>query len=144
MQFRANAYNLANTAQFGNPNTSFGSANFGVIGISQVNDPRIVELALKLNFYRNAVPMGFRVTGRRWWYAGGVLALALLLPLVSYPQRDPLAEGFANPPQEARLRCYWWWLNGNTNQATITRDLEEMKAKGYGGALLVDAGGADQ
>jgi hypothetical protein len=45
MQFRANAYNVANTPVFGGPNTTSG-----VIGIGQVNDPRIVELALKLNF----------------------------------------------------------------------------------------------
>ncbi len=49
-QLRANAYNISNTPQFGNPNTSFGSANFGVIGIGQANDPRIVEFALKLMF----------------------------------------------------------------------------------------------
>jgi hypothetical protein len=61
--------------------------------------------------------------------------------------RDPitrLREGFRNPPPQARLRCYWWWLNGNTDEPTITRDLEQMKAKGYGGAILVDAGGATQ
>jgi hypothetical protein len=45
LQFRANAYNVANTPIFGGPNTTTG-----VIGIGQVNDPRIVELALKLNF----------------------------------------------------------------------------------------------
>jgi hypothetical protein len=78
-----------------------------------------------------------------------LLAVALLLGglaahLASAPGRDWLADGFQNPPPEARLRCYWWWLNGNTTADTITRDLEEMKAKGYGGALLVDAGGADQ
>ena len=55
-----------------------------------------------------------------------------------------LLEGFRNPPPEARLRCYWWWLNGNTTEAAITRDLEQMKAKGYGGALLVDANGSEQ
>ncbi len=42
------------------------------------------------------------------------------------------------------MHCYWWWLNGNTTEATITRDLEEMKAKGYGGVLLVDANGSNQ
>jgi hypothetical protein len=45
LQVRANAYNLANTPVFGGPNTTSG-----VIGIGQVNDPRIVELGLKLNF----------------------------------------------------------------------------------------------
>jgi hypothetical protein len=60
------------------------------------------------------------------------------------PARDPLETGFADPPPEARLRCYWWWLNGNTNEAAITRDLDEMRAKGYGGAILVDANGSEQ
>ena len=45
---------------------------------------------------------------------------------------------------DARLRAYWWWLNGNVTKAAITRDLEEMKAKGFGGALICDAGGATQ
>src|ERR1017187_4829582 len=58
-------------------------------------------------------------------------------------QTDELARGFANPPNSARLRAYWWWLNGNVTKAAITRDLEEMKAKGFGGALICDAGGAD-
>jgi len=77
--------------------------------------------------------------------AGGVLAAALIAPIVFAVSSSPgLEAGFAEPPASARLRCYWWWLNGHTTKATITRDLEEMKAKGYGGALLVDAGGADQ
>jgi hypothetical protein len=55
-----------------------------------------------------------------------------------------LEAGFRNPPPSARLRCYWWWLNGNVTKQSITRDLEQMKAKGYGGAIVVDAGGAEQ
>lgn len=55
-----------------------------------------------------------------------------------------LEQGFANPPRDARTRCYWWWLNGNVTKRAITRDLEEMKAKGYGGALLFDADGSNQ
>jgi hypothetical protein len=58
--------------------------------------------------------------------------------------QDPLEQGFRTPPPEARLRCYWWWLNGHVTKAGITRDLEAMKAKGYGGAIIVDAGGAEQ
>ncbi|MBS1856590.1 MAG: glycoside hydrolase, partial [Acidobacteria bacterium] len=72
-----------------------------------------------------------------------VLLLALV-PVVSQTRRDPLEAGFAAPPMEARLRCYWWWLNGHTDEAAITRDLEEMKSKGYAGAILVDANGSEQ
>lgn len=54
-----------------------------------------------------------------------------------------LDRGFADPPLSARLRRYWWWLNGHVTRESIDHDLIEMKAKGYGGVLLVDANGAD-
>ncbi len=57
---------------------------------------------------------------------------------------DPLEQGWTQPPASARLRAYWWWLNGNVTKAAITRDLEEMKAKGFGGAVILDADGASQ
>jgi hypothetical protein len=60
------------------------------------------------------------------------------------PTLQALRAGFSQPPPPARLRCYWWWLNGHTDNATITHDLEQMKAKGFGGALLVDADGSSQ
>ncbi len=59
-------------------------------------------------------------------------------------QQDALRAGFLKPPATAKLRCYWWWLNGNTTADTITRDLEGMKSHGYGGAILVDADGSGQ
>jgi hypothetical protein len=68
---------------------------------------------------------------------GGAL-LAWAAPPVS------LEQGFRNPPPEARLRCYWWWLNSNVTKEAITRDLEQMRAKGFAGAVIVDAGGAEQ
>src|SRR5262249_31707230 len=80
----------------------------------------------------------------RFLRAGAVLLAALAAPMVCAPVDDPLESGFRNPPAEARMRCYWWWLNGNTTKEAITSDLEAMKAKGYVGALLVDAGGAEQ
>ncbi|PTX91564.1 glycosyl hydrolase [Opitutus sp. ER46] len=55
-----------------------------------------------------------------------------------------LEAAWANPPQDARLRAYWWWLNGNVTKEAITRDLEAMRAQGFGGAILTDAGGAEQ
>ena len=50
LQFRANMYNITNTAQFGGPSTSFGSATFGATTLVQINDPRFVELAAKILF----------------------------------------------------------------------------------------------
>jgi len=50
LQFRAEAFNFANTPWFGGPNTTAGSAAFGVVTPSQNNDQRNVQLALKLIF----------------------------------------------------------------------------------------------
>lgn len=61
-------------------------------------------------------------------------------PVVDYSQ---LTKGFVTPPNEARLRCYWWWLNSMATKESITRDLEQMKSHGYGGASIVDAGSSN-
>jgi hypothetical protein len=80
----------------------------------------------------------------------GCMVLSCVAQQRSVPIAGPagggmaLRHGFAVPPPSARLRCYWWWLNGNTTEATIDRDLQAMAAKGYGGALLVDANGSNQ
>jgi len=76
------------------------------------------------------------------------LLLAALLPwllsVFTCVHAGPLDADWDNPPRDARVRAYWWWLNGNVDKAAITRDLEEMKAKGFGGALLCDADGSSQ
>jgi hypothetical protein len=82
--------------------------------------------------------------------AARLILIVFCTSLVLWPGRAGLrAEaaldaGWRNPPNEARLFAYWWWLNGNVTPAAITRDLEEMKAKGFGGAVIIDAGGASQ
>jgi len=55
-----------------------------------------------------------------------------------------LRQGFSQPPRHAGVRCWWWWLNSNVTKEAITRDLEQMKAKGFSGAMIFDAGGANQ
>jgi len=50
LQFRAEAFNALNSPQLGNPSTSMTSATAGLITPSQSNDPRAVQLALKLMF----------------------------------------------------------------------------------------------
>ena len=73
----------------------------------------------------------------------GLLLWLFLCPGMIRAEGD-LSRGFADPPPSARTRAFWWWLNGNVTKAAITRDLEEMKAKGFGGVLLFDADGSDQ
>lgn len=55
-----------------------------------------------------------------------------------------LESGWQNPPRMARVHCWWWWLNANVTKEAITRDLEQMKAKGMGGANIIDAAHASQ
>jgi hypothetical protein len=72
-----------------------------------------------------------------------LLVMLMLASLASFGA-ESLSAGFARPPMESRLRAYWWWLNGNVTSNAITRDLEEMKAMGFGGALICDADGSSQ
>ncbi len=51
---------------------------------------------------------------------------------------DPLARGFAQPPEAARPWVYWFWLSGNLSSNGITADLEAMKRTGIGGVLIME------
>lgn len=70
-----------------------------------------------------------------------VPTLCLVLSTVSFAA---LEDGFQTPPQEAGIRCWWWWLNSNVTKEAITKDLEAMRDKHFSGALIFDAGGAEQ
>src|SRR5438128_9362196 len=49
LQFRSEFFNLANHVRFGAPGATFGNATFGVVS-SQANNPRQIQLALRLLF----------------------------------------------------------------------------------------------
>jgi hypothetical protein len=49
LQFRAEFFNLWNRVQFGEPAQSYGAPGFGVVAY-QLNQPRLVQLALRLEF----------------------------------------------------------------------------------------------
>lgn len=49
IQFRTEFFNLFNRAQFGFPGQVFGNPQFGIVN-SQVNNPRLVQMALRLIF----------------------------------------------------------------------------------------------
>jgi hypothetical protein len=48
LEFRSEFFNIFNHANFGNPNGSIGSANFG--RITTTRDPRLIQFALKFHF----------------------------------------------------------------------------------------------
>jgi hypothetical protein len=49
LDVRADAFNLTNRVNFGNPGTTFGTSSFGVI-TSTVGNPRIMQLAVRFRF----------------------------------------------------------------------------------------------
>src|ERR1035441_7319247 len=52
---------------------------------------------------------------------------------------DPIERGFQNPPNSAKPRVWWHWMNGNITKEGIKLDLEWMKRVGIGGFQNFDA-----
>ena len=53
---------------------------------------------------------------------------------------EALIQGFASPPDEAKPRVWWHWMNGNVTKEGIRRDLEWMRRIGIGGLQSFDGG----
>jgi hypothetical protein len=75
------------------------------------------------------------------------LCLPLLVMLMAACRPEPpsvppaqLEENFIHPPADAGPDTWWHWLNGNVTREGITRDLEELKDKGYRGATAFSIG----
>ena len=58
---------------------------------------------------------------------------------IAQTSADPLKVGFLNPPNGARPRVWWHWMNGNITQEGIKLDLEWMHRVGLGGFQNFDA-----
>jgi len=71
-----------------------------------------------------------------------ILALVLCTALtgISSAQESvtPMELGFKQPPDSAKPRVWWHWLNGNVTKEGITADLEWMKRSGIGGMQMFD------
>jgi hypothetical protein len=52
---------------------------------------------------------------------------------------DALERGFKDPPDSAKPRVWWHWMNGNITKEGIRLDLEWMKRVGIGGFQNFDA-----
>ena len=57
---------------------------------------------------------------------------------------ESLEGMFESPPTACRPWCYWYWVNGNVDEKTVSSDIEAMKRVGFGGLLLLDPRGYDK
>ena len=71
------------------------------------------------------------------------LLLCLVLTATTAWSADPLADSFANPPEQTKPRCYWYWIDGQISREGITRDLESMRRVGIGEAYIGIIGGGE-
>lgn len=53
---------------------------------------------------------------------------------------DALWRRFVDPPDEARPRVWWHWMDGNIDPAGVRRDLEWLHSVGVRGVQLFDGG----
>jgi hypothetical protein len=70
------------------------------------------------------------------------LSLTLSVVLISQAYAGTpttLEHGFLHPPEAAKPRVWWHWLNGNVTKEGITADLEWMQRTGIGGFQMFDA-----
>lgn len=59
---------------------------------------------------------------------------------ISFLPSVNLAEDFLNPPDYARPRAFWWWLEGYMTKQGVLDDLTAMKEAGILGVIIFDAG----
>ncbi len=82
---------------------------------------------------------------RKTLLKSGSMALALALVLtgpmaaIGQTDSDPLMTEFRDPPQSARPRVWWHWMNGNITEDGIAKDIEWMRRVGIGGLQNFDA-----
>ena len=81
----------------------------------------------------------------------GMMALVLLsfsqaskaqsrIPETTANRSDALYRGFVTPPESARPRVWWHWMNGNITWKGAKADMDWMKSIGIGGLQAFEAG----
>jgi len=66
------------------------------------------------------------------------LSLSLAGWAMGQDSGNTLERGFKQPPDSAKPRVWWHWMNGNITKEGITADLEWMKRVGIGGMQMFD------
>src|SRR5216683_2436469 len=82
-----------------------------------------------------------------WSSVRSVRVVMMTLVVVSLPAGNTLAQssaselenGFLFPPNSAKPRVWWHWMNGNIKKEGIALDLAWMHRIGIGGVQTFDA-----
>jgi hypothetical protein len=71
-----------------------------------------------------------------------LVVVVIYAPLIGWSPAqglgDALEQGFKQPPDSAKPRVWWHWMNGNVTKEGITADLEWMKRVGIAGMQMFD------
>ncbi len=67
------------------------------------------------------------------------LILSLLLSVFMANAQNSLLQNFQTPPNAAKPRVWWHWMNGNISKEGIQKDLDWMERTGIGGFQNFDA-----
>jgi hypothetical protein len=76
---------------------------------------------------------------KRFVCAAAAIALLGAWAVSGQNSGDALERGFKNPPDSAKPRVWWHWMNGNITKEGIKLDLEWMKRVGIAGMQNFDA-----
>jgi hypothetical protein len=87
----------------------------------------------------NPIPMGRHKAMIRLSRFAVIAALLITWTVWAQNAGDKLELGFQNPPDSAKPRVWWHWMNGNITKEGIKLDLEWMKRVGLGGFQNFDA-----
>ena len=65
-----------------------------------------------------------------------LLTVSLVVGTASFGHAQSLEAGFANPPEDTKPWCYWYWISDHISKEGITHDLESMARVGIGEAFI--------
>ena len=66
-------------------------------------------------------------------------AVTTAAPTAASPCEAALREGFANPPPDVKIGCYYYWVNERVDEEGVRKDLKWMKENGITRAFLATA-----
>ncbi len=122
------------------PRNKKGKSHFVVLQFDINYELRMFRLSKTYSFI---IPMAKKF--KSFIFRNLILSGSVILVLLSGcngPDRKmwtTLREGFQNPPDSAKPRVWWHWMNGNITKEGIKADFEWMHRVGIGGFQNFDA-----